>query len=72
MRYMFYDIPGLNGSITIMNPSVSYTGMFTHSSTNENAEFVVNYVDDNTKTLAERMVATKSSSSNVVLGTLQS
>ena len=69
MRYMFYDIPGLNGSITIMNPSVSYTGMFTHSSTNENAEFVVKFIES-TYEVAQNAVDTKSSNSNVVLGTL--
>lgn len=69
MRYMFYDIPGLNGSITIMNPSVSYTGMFTHSSTNENAEFVVKFIES-TYEVAQNAVATKSSNSNVILGTL--
>lgn len=66
MSYMFYDIPGLNGSITIMNPSVSYAGMFTHSSTNENAEFVVKFIES-TYEVAQNAVATKSENSNVYL-----
>ena len=66
MSYMFYDIPGLNGSITIMNPSVSYAGMFTHSSTNENAEFVVKFIES-TYEVAQNAVDTKSENSNVYL-----
>ena len=69
MSFMFADIYSLSGSITIMNPNISnYDGMFSGCSTNSNSLFTVNY-KSGCQTVAQNMVNTKSSNSNVVLGT---
>ena len=68
-NYMFYNCENLSGKITIMNPYVnSYTEMFVGCSINPTSKFEVNYIGDFTKSIAEKMVSTKSLNSNVVLG----
>lgn len=58
----------VSGEITISNPSItSYGSMFTYSSTAPGSRFVVKYTNEETKKMAEKLVATKSSNSNVVL-----
>ena len=71
MRVMFRGCNKLNCSITIMNPNTSYSNMFTDCSTVSPAKFVVNYTSG-CKTVAQNMVNTKSSNSNVVLGGMPS
>ena len=67
MYYMFGHCRSLSGEILIMNPNVSdYGSMFTNCSTNS-SEFIVNY-KPNCKNIAEQMISTKSSNSNVILG----
>lgn len=66
---MFKNCPKLNGSITIMNPNITnyYDSMFYNCSTDSNTKFIVKYVDEATKAVAEKLVATKSENSNVFL-----
>lgn len=65
---MFSNFEDLNSSMVInSNKVTSYSAMFYQSCTNDNARFIVKYTDDTTKTIAEQMVATKSSNSNVYL-----
>ena len=67
MRYMFQDSTKLSGEITIMNPNItSYDNMFYSCSTDTNAKFIVKYADG-CKNMAQTLVNTKSSSSNVYL-----
>lgn len=72
---MFEECNKLSASMTIANPNVSeqygYGEMFLNCSTVSPAKFVVNYTDNNTKTVAQNMVATKGSG-NVVLGGMPS
>ena len=68
MNYMLNDCLYLNGSITIMNPNITnYRNMFSDCSTVSPAKFIVNYKSD-CKDIAQKIVNTKSSNSNVVLG----
>ena len=67
MSYMFLNCSKLSGEITISNKSARYEGMFMDCSTDDNAEFIVKYADG-CQTIAQNMVNTKSSNSNVVLG----
>lgn len=68
MYYTFGHCNNLSGEILISNPNIaSYTDMFNGTSTNPNTKFTVRYTDEATKTMAEKLVATKSSDSNVVL-----
>ena len=65
---MFYYCFKLNGEITITNPNITnYSNMFNNCSTDSSAKFVVNYVSD-CKKIAQNLVSTKSSNSNVSLG----
>ena len=69
MAYMFYNCPKLTTTINIMNANVTdYTGMFGSAATSSNAKITVNYIAA-ASTLVDNMIATKSSSSNVVKGT---
>ena len=69
MDYMFKDCPKLSGEITIMNPNITdYYRMFYNCSTDTNAKFIVKYADG-CKDMAQTLVNTKSSSSNVYLYT---
>ena len=69
MSDMFSGCSALSGSITIMNSNITdYSRMFSGCSTNSNSLFTVNY-KSGCQTVAQNMVNTKSSKSNVVLGT---
>ena len=69
MAYMFYNCSKLTTTINIMNANVTdYTGMFVYAATSSNAKITVNYIAA-ASTLVDRMIATKSSNSNVVKGT---
>ena len=68
MEGMFNNCNKLSGSITIMNPNIfNYDYMFYNCSTNTNAKFIVKYADG-CKDMAQTLVNTKSSNSNVILG----
>ena len=75
MNNMFNSCGKLSGEITISNPNITeYSYMFTNSSTDSSAKFVVNYTSG-CQSVAKAMVATKDSGStvgNVVLGTQKS
>ncbi len=64
--YMFVYCQNLTTEITIMANTTTYTNMFDNCATADGAEVVVKYTDDTYDT-AVAMVATKSSTSNVVL-----
>lgn len=69
ISYMFYDCIKLSGEITIMNSNIeNYSNMFSYCSTKSGSKFTVNY-KSGCQTVAQGMVNTKSSNSNVVLGT---
>lgn len=66
MDEMFYECTKLSGEITIMNPNItSYSSMFTGCATDTLNASSVRYIDDATHTIAQNMVATKSSNSKV-------
>ena len=68
MGYMFSRCGVLSGSITITNPNItSYSRMFNYCSINAGSKFTVNY-KSGCQTVAQKMVNTRSSNSNVVLG----
>ena len=67
MSYMFLNCSKLSGEIIISNKSARYAGMFANCSTNAGSKFTVNY-KSGYQTVAQGMVDTKSSNSNVVLG----
>ena len=68
MTSMFQDAIWISGSITIMNPNItSYSNMFNNCSTKSGSKFTVNY-KSGCQTMAQSMVNTRSSNSNVVLG----
>ena len=67
MSNMFLSCNNLSGEITIMNPNITYTYMFRECSINSPAKFIVNYKPD-CKDIAQKIVATKSYNSDVVLG----
>ena len=67
MRLMFVNCYNLSGEITIMNPNITtYSSMFYDCSTDTNAKFIVKYADG-CKDIAQILVNTKSSNSNVFL-----
>ena len=66
---MFYNCSKLTTTINIMNANVTnYEYMFYNAATDPNAKITVNYIAA-ASTLVDNMIATKSSSSNVVKGT---
>ena len=68
MSYMFSNCVSLSSAITIKNHNIiSYANMFTGCSTASSKEFIVKYSDDITKSIAIKMVETKSENSNVFL-----
>ena len=68
MSYMFSGCKNLTTTINIMNANVTNYGyMFLNAATDPNAKITVNYIAD-ASTLVDRMIATKSSNSNVVKG----
>ena len=73
MDYTFKECNKLSGEITISNINTNYyREIFKDCSTDSSAKFIVKYTDEATKVVAERMVATKSTNSNVVLGGIPS
>ena len=70
MGYMFYDCSSLTTTINIMSTGVTdYSSMFDGAATNTGAQITVNYIAD-ASTLVDSMIATKSSTSNVVKGSV--
>lgn len=72
MKRMFsmtgYNSTKLNTSITISNPNTtSYFNMFNKVATQDGSKITVNYTSE-TSDLVDKMIATKSSNSNVVKG----
>ena len=70
MEYMFYKCESLTTTINIMNANVSnYTNMFFKAATASDSKITVNYIAD-AYTLVDNMIATKSSNSNVIKGSI--
>ena len=67
MNSMFSGANNISGSLTIMNPNITYSNMFIYTSTASDSQFIVKYIDEITKNAAQNMVNTKSSNSNVIL-----
>ena len=68
MSKMFFMCSALSGEITIMNSNIeNYSNMFNYCSEEYGTKFTVNY-KSGCQTVAQNMVNTKSSKSNVVLG----
>lgn len=67
MNSMFSGANNISGSLTIMNPNISYSNMFISTSTASDSQFIVKYIDEITKNVAQHMIATKSENSNVIL-----
>ena len=68
MSRMFNGCANLSSTMTIMNTSItSYVDMFINTSTATTAKFILSYSNTATKTIATKMIATKSSTSNVSL-----
>ena len=68
MDYTFKECNKLSGEITISNINTNYyRDIFKDCSTDPNAKFIVKYTNEAIKVVAERMVATKSTNSNVFL-----
>ena len=70
MGWMFYNCSKLTTTINIMSANTTdYTYMFYGAATDSGAKITVNYTSA-TSSLVDSMIATKSSSSNVVKGSL--
>ena len=70
MQSMFHSCSSLTTTINIMNANVSdYSSMFSGAATNSGSQITVNYIAD-ASTLVDNMIATKSSNSNVVKGSI--
>ena len=67
MLFMFNHCSKLQAQINIMNNACQHTYMFSEAATDPNAKITVNYIAD-ASDLVDRMIATKSSNSNVVKG----
>lgn len=68
IEFMFYDTPNLSGNIMIDTSNITHIGrMFDTCATSPGAKFVVRYKNESCKALAEKLVATKTSNSNVIL-----
>ena len=68
MSYMFRDCSSLATQINIMNPNIKdYSNMFQGAATASGSKITVNYIAS-ASTLVDKMIATKSSNSNVVKG----
>ncbi len=66
--YTGYNSTKFNPSITIRNPNTtSYSNMFAYVATKTGSKITVNYTSE-TSDLVDKMIATKSSTSNVVKG----
>ena len=67
-RYTGYNSTKLKTTITIKNPNTtSYSNMFSDVAIKNDSKITVNYTKD-TESLVDQMIATKSSTSNVVKG----
>ena len=65
---MFENCASLTTTINIMSTGVTrYSYMFNYAATKSGAQITVNYIAD-ASALVDKMIATKSSSSNVVKG----
>ncbi|MBO5138335.1 MAG: BspA family leucine-rich repeat surface protein [Bacilli bacterium] len=72
MGGMFWRCSNLTTTITINSSKVTdYSGMFSYAATNDGAQITVNYTND-TSSIVDQMIATKSENSNVVKGALVS
>lgn len=68
---LFRNCESLSGEIKISYSEIdTYANMFLYCSSNAGTKLVVNYIDEITKELAIKLIETKSSYSNVLLGTL--
>ena len=67
MYRMFLQCSSLTTTINIMNTNTTYENMFTDAATASGSKITVNYIAA-ASTLVDQMIATKSSSSNVVKG----
>ena len=64
----FYECTKINTTITIRNASITdYAEIFRDAATDPNAKIIVNYTSE-TETLVDKMIATKSSNSNIIKG----
>ena len=64
----FYGCTKINTTITIRNASITdYAEIFRDAATDPNAKIIVNYTSE-TETLVDKMIATKSSNSNIIKG----
>ncbi|MBO5138316.1 MAG: BspA family leucine-rich repeat surface protein, partial [Bacilli bacterium] len=72
MSGMFGGCNNLTTTITIKSSNITnYHGMFNYAATNSDAKITVNYTEE-TSSLVDQMIATKSENSNVVKGSLVS
>ena len=70
MQSMFSGCSSLTTTINIMNANITnYKTMFLNSSTNQGTKITVDYIAS-ASTLVDNMIATKSSNSNVVKGSI--
>ena len=70
MMYMFYDCRILTTTINIMNANVTnYSSMFYRAATASGSKITVNYTSS-ASTIVDNMIATKSSKSNVIKGSI--
>ena len=70
MYYMFYNCSSLTTTINILNANVNdYSKMFLNSATKSGSQITVNYIAS-ASTLVDNMIATKSSNSNVIKGSI--
>ena len=68
MSYMFHDCSSLATQINIMNPNIKdYSNMFQGAATASGSQITVNYIAS-ASTLVDKMIATKSTNSNVIKG----
>ena len=68
MSEMFSGCANINASINIENVVGNYYKIFEYCAVEEGAKLTLNYTNDKTKMIAENMIKTKESSSNIVLG----
>ena len=70
MYYMFYNCSSLTTTINILNANVNdYSKMFLNSATKSGSQITVNYIAS-ASTLVDNMIATKSTNSNVIKGSI--
>ncbi len=70
MWYMFSNCNKLTTTITIKGTNCTiYDSIFVHSATSDGSQITVNYTED-ASDLVDKMIATKSSNSNVIKGTV--